>query len=76
MFTYTSKVLRLMFQVIVDLMPVIGLTVMVGDSVSLVEVSSENHIIGEILLSILLATVSLTRGQQGMDNVMEGLIRA
>ena len=75
MFTYTSKVLRLMFQVIVDLMPVIGLTVMVGDSVSLVEVSSENHIIGEILLSILLATVFLIRGQQGMDNVMEGLIK-
>ena len=75
MFTYTSKVLRLMFQVIVDLMPVIGLTVMVGDSVSLVEVSSENHTIGEILLSILLATVSRTRGQQGMDNVMEGLIK-
>ena len=75
MFTYTSKVLRLMFQVIVDLMPVIGLTAIVGESVSLVEVSSENHIIGEILLSILLATVSRTRGQQGMDNVMEGLIK-
>ena len=64
--------------VIVALTPVIGLPgITVCDSVLyLVEVLGDRHITGVASLSILLATASLIRGLLGMDNVMEGLIRA
>lgn len=76
-FIYTLKDLLLMSQAIVVSTTVIGSPrIMVGESAPLVEARKGDHIIGETLISILLATASLTRGQHGMDNVMESLTEA